>query len=312
LAYCVNCGQKADQKLGCCPRCGCDSVMPEIIVKNKLKHYDNNRAANGGLDFAYPKERANLIISVILALILTAFFSAATMLIFIPMLFLIYFNFKNRQYQTRREMIPIDNSNNTILNNLTQLACARLRMPLMPAYIKKEASFNAYTMGFGADGWIVIHSSLLDILSPPELLFVIGHELGHAQKRHTTWLMLSGPFYTQRLPWIAALVTPIFNTWSVKAEHTADRAGLLANRNLDASAAALLKISGKPDEAVGEKLERELENSEQDKQSVIEQVYESAFRTHPYIVNRLRQLHHFWSSTDYASLTVQADGDLCS
>ncbi len=44
-----------------------------------------------------------------------------------------------------------------------------------------DPTINAFAMG---DGTIRIYSGLMDILSDDELLFVIGHEMGHVVKQH--------------------------------------------------------------------------------------------------------------------------------
>jgi Zn-dependent protease with chaperone function len=166
LTYCVNCGQKVGETASCCGNCGYDPVLPEIIIDDRLDAYGKAQSSTRGLDFAYPNERLNLIISIMAAIFLTAAFSVVTFLIFIPMLVMIFINFKTKQYEARRQMAQLSSTNYPTLIHLVKLACIRLRMPIMPAFIKNDASLNAYTMGFGNDGWIVVHSSLLNLLSP--------------------------------------------------------------------------------------------------------------------------------------------------
>ena len=57
-------------------------------------------------------------------------------------------------------------------------------------------ALNAYVTGFGGTKRIVLYDTLLEKLTPDEILFVLGHEMGHYVLRHvllllvTNWLLL--------------------------------------------------------------------------------------------------------------------------
>ena len=80
------------------------------------------------------------------------------------------------------------------------------------------------------------------------------------------------------------------------AEFTADRGGLLASKNIDASIYALAQI------AVGEKLCKRLNIDkmfgQKDDIDFIANVA-GAFRSYPYLINRIHALKDFYASEKY-------------
>lgn len=59
-------------------------------------------------------------------------------------------------------------------------------------YVRQNPTPNAYTMAMqGKKPFIVLHSSLLELLSPEEVQAVIAHELGHLKCEHGVWITLS-------------------------------------------------------------------------------------------------------------------------
>jgi Zn-dependent protease with chaperone function len=49
---------------------------------------------------------------------------------------------------------------------------------------------NAYVTGFGGTKRIVLWDTLVDRLQPDEVVFVMGHEMGHFVLRHTLTVLL--------------------------------------------------------------------------------------------------------------------------
>jgi tellurite resistance protein len=108
-------------------------------------------------------------------------------------------------------------------------------------YVSPSPHFNAFSYG-GNEGRIFLGltSTLLEAFAPDELSFVIGHELGHYIFKH------------HDIP-VAALLREgsgirpeqalqLFS-WQRYAEISADRAGLLCVRSLDATARAFFKLA---------------------------------------------------------------------
>jgi len=93
---------------------------------------------------------------------------------------------------------------------------------------------------------IVLSSRLLEVFQEPQLRFILGHQLGHLAFDHFTL-----PLPATALAWDESgrLVSPAtalgLYRWNRAAEASADRAGLLCARELEASASALLAwVSG--------------------------------------------------------------------
>lgn len=58
-------------------------------------------------------------------------------------------------------------------------------------YIRQNPNPNAYTLALGGSKpFIVVHTSLIDILTPSELQAVLAHELGHLKCDHGVRLKL--------------------------------------------------------------------------------------------------------------------------
>jgi Zn-dependent protease with chaperone function len=137
-------------------------------------------------------------------------------------------------------MLRITEKSMPLVFNVARTAAFRLDVPLPPVYMVFDDTPNAYTQGFWGQHAIVLHSKLLEVLEIDELAFILGHELGHVKKEHVTLMVLSSPrmFSLVRVP-----LQLLFNRWSLKAEYTADRAGVLACRSSQTATRALMKIS---------------------------------------------------------------------
>lgn len=138
---------------------------------------------------------------------------------------------------------------------------------------------NAYVTGFGRTSRIVLWDTTIKKLSKEELLFVMGHEMGHYVLHHMWWYMLYFSLssvlmfyflyrvahimihrYRQAwgfqyvyniasLPLFLFLITvfsivslPVFNVVSRHMEHEADRFGLEITQNNKAAAEAFIVL----------------------------------------------------------------------
>jgi Zn-dependent protease with chaperone function len=280
-----------------------DPQVPEKEIdsffQNQQMEYDQHKY---DMDFEYSGEKLNLVIAIMIAIAITALFSVITIMLFIPILLILLLSFRLQQIKYRDTLLAISKNNLPEIYNLLRVACFRLKMNLLPAYIQQNPTPNAFTMGLFQDNWMVIYSSLLDLLNKDEILFVIGHEIAHAKKRHTTWLIFSGPAHQQRIPFLSALMSPLFNSWSVKAEYTADNGGLIACRNLYAAILTQLKLAGGKDVVKDIDVNAFLEKLPQ-KGNDSDVILEPLLGTHPFYKNRIRQLRNFHNSADYRRLT---------
>ncbi len=133
-------------------------------------------------------------------------------------------------------------------------AAFRLDIPDVPdLFIAQSPMTNAYTMGVEKP-FVVITSGLLELMTDDELLYVLGHELGHWQSNHVLYKMASRLF-TGAASALAEvtlglgrlLTTPVqlaLLKWDRCSELTADRAGLLVVRRVDVVIRGLMKLAG--------------------------------------------------------------------
>jgi Zn-dependent protease with chaperone function len=124
-----------------------------------------------------------------------------------------------------------------------------------PEFYVEMGPLNAYTTGT-QKYQVVVSSAMISLLSPRELMFVIGHELGHIRSEHVLYTM-----FAMWMPHLAAVVGQAtlgigsllgkgmelaVLDWQRKAELTCDRFGLLVCQDLEASMAVLMKLAGAP------------------------------------------------------------------
>lgn len=136
------------------------------------------------------------------------------------------------------------------LHELLQDACRILDLEPPQLYIRQHPVPNAYTFAMrGKQPFIVMHTSLLELLTPAEIQAVIAHELGHLKCDHSVYLTLANllTLAAGQLPGGEVLVQGLQNQileWVRCAEFTCDRAALLVAQDSRVVASLLMKLSG--------------------------------------------------------------------
>jgi Zn-dependent protease with chaperone function len=110
--------------------------------------------------------------------------------------------------------------------------------------------------------FIELTTGLLEVMSPDELVAVLGHELGHVQAGQISYLgairgfkQLAGvaanltPFAIDEIA-VKLLGDPALLAWLRTAERTADRAGMIAARRPRDMITAMMKLAGAPPSTV--------------------------------------------------------------
>lgn len=145
-------------------------------------------------------------------------------------------------------------------------AARALHVEPPPLYVTPHVELTAHSFGTDEAPQLLLHAELTETLGDAELLHVLGAELGHVQNDHV--LLGTALHYLRRAPggflrWIVRPAVGALSGWERRAAITADRAGLLASRDLAASKAVISKLaerstSGPPrsDEASAETLRR--------------------------------------------------------
>ncbi|QIZ70844.1 M48 family metallopeptidase [Oxynema aestuarii] len=195
-------------------------------------------------------------------------------------------------------------------------ACQVLDLELPQMYVRQHPIPNAYTFAMrGKQPFLVLHTSLIELLEPAEIQAVIAHELGHLKCEHGVYLTLANLIVLaagQLSPWGAILAQGLQSQileWLRCAEFTCDRAALLATQNPRVVSSVLMKLAGgSPSLSPHLNLDAFLEQARAyDKSSstdlgILLKEAQTGQLTHPLPVLRAREIDRWSSSKDYESL----------
>lgn len=97
---------------------------------------------------------------------------------------------------------------------------------------------------------IILQSGTIDLLTNDELLFVLGHELGHIKCGHKTYHMFTEAMYmplanSDLSIWMSLVKMPLLN-WYRVSDFSADRMGLLCCQDINVALQTMIKMSGLP------------------------------------------------------------------
>lgn len=164
------------------------------------------------------------------------------------------------------------------------------------------------------DKRIVLLSGTIDLLTPDELMFVIGHELGHMKCGHQTYHMLTECLYMpiQSIPdwklWVSFVKLPLLN-WYRKSDFTADRMGLLCCQNIDSALRTMVKMAGLPKKLYNqvniESFTKQAEDFGTRNSNVLDDAIEYLSinsATMPWIVQRASELLKWYHSGEYQKI----------
>lgn len=136
-------------------------------------------------------------------------------------------------------------------------ACKILEIePVPELYLMHGTGFiRIFTIGVKKP-MVVINIDGIKELTPDELVFVFGHELGHIKSQHLLYHQIAfilpalGKVIANSTLGIGGLVTNgielALYQWLIMAKLTSDRAGLLACQDRDVAITSLIKLGGVP------------------------------------------------------------------
>lgn len=201
------------------------------------------------------------------------------------------------------------------LHTLLIEACKILDLEPPQLYVRQHPVPNAYTFAMrGKQPFIVVHTSLLELLTSEEIQAVIAHELGHLKCEHGVYLTLANILVLAagQLPWGASIAQSLqmqLMEWVRCAEFTCDRAALLATQNPRVVASVLMKLAGgSPTLASQLNLDAFLAQARAYDDISNDQIGEllkqamTAQLTHPVPVLRAREIDRWGSSQTYQAL----------
>lgn len=122
-------------------------------------------------------------------------------------------------------------------------------------YLERKGWINGFTVGVKQPA-IILSTFSIDGLREQEVMFILGHELGHIKSEHTLYYQMASyfPLIGDLLSSFTLGVGGVISKplelallyWSRMSEYTADRAGLLACQDINSSMSVMMKLAGLP------------------------------------------------------------------
>jgi Zn-dependent protease with chaperone function len=123
-------------------------------------------------------------------------------------------------------------------------------------YLMQNPYPNAFTIGV-ENPIIVITTKSVDLMNDDELVYLIGHEMGHIKSKHMLYqqtanlITMFGGFVGNLTLGIGDIITTAVQVpllyWSRMAEFTSDRAGLLTCQDIRVATSVNMKLAGLPE-----------------------------------------------------------------
>lgn len=204
------------------------------------------------------------------------------------------------------------------------LAARRLGAREIPPFnVELDRPYQSATYGSERDAFVNVGSALPRFLNDEELLFVLGHEMGHLVSHHALWTTVSTFLVGQQkqnlmsegvmgilsnpLKLIEGGVESLITNWMRVADFTADRAALLAVGSFDKAKRAIfllhLRSRRELDEMDIDAWMRQVETQDQ-RMSKLSQMMTSSS---PYLGPRLVELRNFAASPLYEALRQRVE-----
>lgn len=181
-----------------------------------------------------------------------------------------------------------------------------------PLYVSQTPLANAGAIGMD-NPFIVLNSSLIELSTPDQVRFTLGHEVAHILSDHAlyrTLLFLLLDFARPLVPVVGQAATPItlaLLEWHRKSEVSCDRAGVLAVQQPDVAFGALGMMAG----AIrGREGAIDIDALKEQSQEYLDAEGLDAFfkfmstagRTHPFPVIRVAELTGFIEDGPYEAI----------
>ena len=206
------------------------------------------------------------------------------------------------------------------LHQLLLDACKVLDLEPPQLYIQQNPVPNAYTFAMrGKQPFIMLHTSLIEMLTPEEIQAVIAHELGHLKCEHGVYLTMANLMVlaANLLPGWGTLIAQSLQEqmmqWVRCAEFSCDRAALLATQDPKIIMSVLMKLAGgSPTLAPQLNLDAFIEQAKaydtasSDDLGETLKILQNAQLTHPVPVIRAREIERWSSSSQYHNLLQQS------
>jgi Zn-dependent protease with chaperone function len=262
--------------------------------------------------YRYPHEHLILTFTLLLVLVVIALTASATVctsVIFIIAFVVFSYNFSLSHHNALlREARRVTSQSMPDLAQVMQHGVARLQPGAVEAYVVPGEQLNAYTFGLSSPKTVVLYSVLFQVMDEEEILFILGHELGHVALGHTWLNSLVGGMAGIPASFSAAVIlNAAFLWWNRACEYSADRAGLLACGKPEKAVSALVKLGAGTRARARYNLEEVYRRLDAEDDQLTGDLNE-ILATHPLLIHRIQELAKFAASDQYRRLKAPLNG----
>ena len=161
---------------------------------------------------------------------------------------------------------------------------------------------------------IVMMSGSADLFTDDEMMFVLGHELGHMACGHKPYHMLLETFYMPFVndaafkAWASIIKLPLME-WYRISDYTADRMGLLCCQDINAAITTMIKKAGLPKKCYNNidvqgfiQQARDFEENFTDTMDRVVKVLSIRSAEFPWLVVRAGKLYDWYHSDEYKQI----------
>ncbi len=206
---------------------------------------------------------------------------------------------------------------------LAYIAARRIGLKKMPSvYIEADRGYQSATYGSDQDSFVNIGTFLPRLLNDQELLFVLGHELGHLHSHHALWTTVSMflvgqhrstvmsdgilSYFSNPLKIVEQGMESAISSWMRVADLTADRAALLVVGDFEVAMRVLFLLYFKSRRELQDINLQEWVRQQSSAEGGKPKLSELGSPT-PYLSSRLRELKSFYESSHFATLRQRVE-----
>lgn len=206
---------------------------------------------------------------------------------------------------------------------LSYIAARRIGLKRMPSvYIEADRGYQTATYGSDEDSFVNIGTFLPRLLNDRELLFVLGHELGHLISNHALWTTVSMflvgqhrstvmsdgllSYFSNPFKIVEQGMESVISSWMRVADLTADRAALLVVGDFEIAKRVLFLLYFKSRRELQDVNLDEWVKQQMSQDSGTQKLSEFGSPT-PYLGSRLKELQSFYQSPQYETLRKRVE-----
>ena len=218
------------------------------------------------------------------------------------------------EVENQGEGINITNESLPKMHQQLVDACQILGVKEIPTY-STDWEYAPYHFSNGEKHRrIVMMSGSADLFTDEEMMFVLGHELGHMVCGHKPYHMLLETFYMPFVndaafkAWASIIKLPLME-WYRISDYTADRMGLLCCQDINAAITTMIKKAGLPKKCYNNidvqsfvQQARDFEENFTDMMDRVVKVLSIRSAEFPWLVVRAGKLYDWYHSDEYRQI----------